>query len=192
MDVDIDVANRDLALSSLTYIPSSIIKDNKITKHNTGVYFHAVPVDPITGYCSISYDKAEKSGCFKIDVLNVGVYNMVKDEAHLIELMTRPLNWAVFEDTEFVGKLFHLNNYGELVSKLKPKSITDIAMTLALIRPGKKHLQSKCIQYGFNSIKDDIWKNDTNDSYVFKKAHGISYATVVYVHANLLVEQQAS
>lgn len=190
MDVDIDVANRELALQDLVYVPSSIIKDNKITKHNTGVYFHAVPLDPVTGYCSISYSEAEQQGCFKIDVLNVGVYSMVKDEAHLLELMSRLLDWTVFEDSEFVGKLFHLNNYGELTAKLKPKSIMDIAMTLALIRPGKRHLQRKCMDFGFKSIENEIWTHSDNESYTFKKAHGVSYAVLVYVHANLLIEQQ--
>jgi len=187
-DIDIDVPDRTLALQDLVHVPGSIIRDGKITKHNTGVYFHAVPIDPITGLCSIDYKRAEEIGCFKIDVLNVGVYSMIKDEAHLLDLMSRPLDWTVFENPEFVGRLFHLNNYGELTAKLKPKSITEIAMTLALIRPGKKHLQNKCLQEGFNSIKNEIWTY-TEDDYAFKKAHGISYAVLVYVHANLLIEQ---
>lgn len=192
MDVDIDVADREKALKGLTHIPASIIRDNKITKHNTGVYFHAVPIDPITDLCSIGYDRAEQHGCFKIDVLNVGVYSMVRDEEHLVDLMNRPLDWRVFEDTEFVKNLFHLGNYSELTAKLQPKSISDIAMTLALIRPGKRHLQSKCIQHGFSSIKDEIWTQDENEEYTFKHAHGISYAVLVYVHANLLLEQLSS
>lgn len=188
-DIDIDVPNRELALKDLVHVPGSIIRDGKITKHNTGVYFHAVPIDPITGLCSIDYKQAEEIGCFKIDVLNVGVYSMVKDENHLLELMNRSLDWTVFENPKFVGKLFHLNNYGELTAKLKPKSISEIAMTLALIRPGKKHLQNKCIQDGFDSIADEIWNHTEDEDYAFKKAHGISYAVLVYVHANLLIEQ---
>lgn len=187
-DIDVDVPNRELALKGLVHVPGSIIRDGKITKHNTGVYFHAVPIDPITGLCSIDYKRAEEIGCFKIDVLNVGVYSMVKDEAHLLDLMSRPLDWSVFENPEFVGQLFHLNNYGELTAKLKPKSITEIAMTLALIRPGKKHLQNKCLELGFDSIKDEIWTH-TAEEYAFKKSHSISYAVLIYVHANLLLEQ---
>ena len=188
-DVDIDVANRELALADLVHIPASIIRDEKIVKHNTGVYFHAVPIDPVTDLCSLDYKHAEEIGCFKIDVLNVGVYQMVRDEAHLLDLMKRPLDWAVFEDPEFVGKLFHLNNYGELTAKLKPKSINEIAMTLALIRPGKKHLQNKCIHTGFDSIKNEIWIHTEDETYTFKHSHAISYAVLVYVHANLLIEQ---
>lgn len=187
-DIDIDFANREKALEGLNYVPASIIKDGKITKHNTGVYFHDVPQDPITGLCSIDYETAETKGFFKIDFLNVGVYEQVRDEAHLLELMHREIDWSVFCIPEFVSKLFHLGNYGELTAKLNPQSIEHIAMILALIRPGKRHLQGQCERYGFDSIRNEIWsKGDAG--YEFKKAHAVSYAMLVYVHANLLLDQ---
>ena len=188
-DIDIDFSNREQALSGLHHTPASIIRDGKIARHNTGVYFHAVPRDPITGLCSLDYNAAEDRGFFKIDMLNVGVYEHVRDEAHLLDLMERPLDWAVFTDPSFVAKLFHLGNYGDLCARLRPTSIEHIAMILALIRPGKKHLQSKCETQGFDSIKDEIWIKTEQDTYSFKKAHAISYAVLVYVHANILLEQ---
>lgn len=189
-DVDIDFQNRDKALENLPHIAASIIKhDGKITKHNTGVYFHAVPTDPITGNCSLDYEEAKRRNMYKIDFLNVGIYSMIRDETHLLELMAMPMDWKLFEDKEFVSKLFHLNNYGELTAKLKPKSITDIAMILAMIRPGKKHLQEQCITNGFSSIESEIWKQDSKE-FGFKKAHSISYSMVVYIHANLIITHE--
>jgi hypothetical protein len=137
----------------------------------------------------LDYNAAEDRGFFKIDMLNVGVYEQVRDEAHLLDLMERPLDWAVFTDPSFVSKLFHLGNYGDLCARLRPTSIEHIAMILALIRPGKKHLQGLCEQQGFDSIKDEIWIKNPQDEYVFKKSHSFSYAMLVYVHANLLLEQ---
>ncbi len=187
-DIDIDFANRDRALSGMNYVPASIIKDGKITKHNTGVYFHDVPQDPVTGLCSVDYEAAESKGFFKLDFLNVGVYEQVRDEAHLLDLMHRPIDWEVFGIPAFVSQLFHLGNYGDLTARLKPQSIEHIAMILALIRPGKRHLQKQCERRGFDSIRDDIWtKGDAG--YEFKKAHAVSYAMLVYVHANLLLDQ---
>jgi DNA polymerase III alpha subunit len=187
-DIDIDFANRDRALAGMNYVPASIIKDGKITKHNTGVYFHDVPQDPVTGLCSIDYEAAESKGFFKLDFLNVGVYEQVRDEAHLLDLMHRPIDWEVFGIPAFVSQLFHLGNYGDLTARLKPQSIEHIAMILALIRPGKRHLQKQCERRGFDSIRDDIWtKGDAG--YEFKKAHAVSYAMLVYVHANLLLDQ---
>ena len=43
-DVDIDFFDRDGVLKLFKHTPASIIKDNKIEKHKTGVYFHAIPV----------------------------------------------------------------------------------------------------------------------------------------------------
>ena len=188
-DIDIDVANREKVLQGMRYTPASIIRDGKISRHNTGIYFHAVPVDPLTQLCSIDYQSAEQRGFFKIDLLNVGVYEHVDDEDHLNRLMTTEIDWQVFTDPSFVAKLFHLGNYGDLCARLRPTSIEHLAMILALIRPGKKHLQHKCETQGFESIRDEIWVKTEDDTYSFKKAHGISYAVLVYVHANLLLEQ---
>lgn len=188
-DIDIDFGNRTLALESMPHIAASIIRDGKITKHNTGVYFHAVPTDPVTGLCSWDYETAEQHGMFKIDMLNVSVYTLVRDEEHLLELMNRPFDWTNLEDPAFVAKLFHLGNHNELVVKLKPRSIHDIAMTLALIRPGKRHLQARCQLQGFPSIANEIWHHDPGDTYVFKRSHSFSYAMLVYVHCNILVDQ---
>lgn len=189
-DIDIDFADRDQALQLLAHTPASIIKDGKITKHNTGVYFHIVPMDPLTGLCSIDYAEAENRGMFKMDFLNVGVYELVRDEGHLLALMNTPMDWSVFENIEFVSQLFHLGNYGELTARLKPRSIEHIAMILALIRPGKKHLQKSCQTNGFDSIKQEIWDQTDSDGYAFKHAHAVSYAMLVYVHANLLLEKR--
>src|SRR3954469_24430008 len=92
-DIDIDFADRNNALSILDHTPASIFKDNHIDKHNTGVYFHYVPVDPITQLASVDYEKADDKGWFKMDLLNVHVYEQVKDENHLLELMDRELDW---------------------------------------------------------------------------------------------------
>jgi DNA polymerase III alpha subunit len=191
-DIDIDFANRDSALATLSHTSASIIQANEIKKHNSSVYFHTVPIDPVTGLCSLDYRDAEDAGCFKVDFLNVGVYNDVRDEEHLLELMNRPLDWSMFESEEFVSMLFQLRSHAKLVTTLKPKSKLDIAYILGLIRPGKKHLIPKCQKYGFDSIKDEIWTFSDNDQYVFKKSHSLSYSVLVYVHANLIIEQLQS
>ena len=73
-DIDIDVHNRDKVLSNLKHIPASLDKDRK---HNTGVYFHSIPVNPFTSFSSIDYKEAESRGYFKVDILNVSIYDKV-------------------------------------------------------------------------------------------------------------------
>jgi hypothetical protein len=188
-DVDIDFADRTQALKFLDHVPAAIIRNNTITRHNTGVYFHAVPIDPLSGLASIHYENAEQQGLYKLDLLNVYVYEKVKDEQHLLALMSQPFDWNLLVHKEFTEQLIHLGNYAELIAELHPQSIQDIAMILALIRPGKRHLIDKCRSQGFNAIKDEIWKDSTDGGYSFHKNHAISYAMLVKVHANLLVEQ---
>ena len=92
-DVDIDFFDRDGVLKLFKHTPASIIKDNKIEKHKTGVYFHAIPFEPINGYSTLDYKKAEERGYFKIDCLNVNIYKNVKSEQELVELMIEEPDW---------------------------------------------------------------------------------------------------
>jgi len=185
MDIDIDFPDRRRVLDIIQHIPARL-EDGK--KHNTGVYCHSIPYNPITDTASIDYKSAEARGYFKIDFLNVSAYVGVKDESHLIELLnTEPL-WDLLYEKDVCDQLFHVNGYHNLLSELKPKSILELATVLAMIRPGKKHLIPVCKEKGFKSIDDEIWTK-TEDAYFFKKAHAVSYASVIVVQLNLLCER---
>ena len=69
-DVDIDFYNREGVLELFKHTSATIVKDNKHEKHKTGIYFHDIPVNPITKNASLDYKKAEGRGYFKIDLLN--------------------------------------------------------------------------------------------------------------------------
>lgn len=187
-DIDIDFADRSKILDIIDHVPASRIEGQDIKKHNTGVYCQPIPVNPLTGMSSIDYKEAEDRGYFKIDFLNVSVYQDVKNEEHLNKLLETEPIWELLEDQTVCDQMFHINGYHNLVSKLKPRSIEQLAMFLALLRPGKKHLVAQCEQQGFDSIKDEIWTK-TEDGYSFKKAHAIAYAHVIKVQLNLLCEQ---
>jgi DNA polymerase III alpha subunit len=187
-DIDIDFADRKQILEIIKHIPASIESNGIFKKHNTGVYCHSIPYNPLTNTASIEYKAAEERGYFKIDFLNVSAYQGVKNEEHLVHLLnTEPL-WELLEEKDVCNQLFHVNGYHNLLSELKPKSILDLAKVLAMIRPGKKHLIPICKEQGFQAIDDEIWTK-TEDAYFFKKAHSISYASVVAVQLNLLCER---
>ena len=78
-DVDIDFFDRDNTLKLFKHTPASMIKNGKSEKHKTGVYFHAVPTHPVTGHSTLDYNIAEDRGYFKLDFLNVNIYDKVKD-----------------------------------------------------------------------------------------------------------------
>ena len=63
-------------------------------------------------------------------------------------------------------------------------SIPRLAMFLALLRPGKKHL----IGESWRDVANTVWDKGS-DGYSFKKAHGIAYAQLVVVHMNLIEQE---
>ena len=185
-DIDIDFGSRNKLLELIKHTSAAMRNVNPIRKHATGVYVTAIPYDPVLDIASIDYTVAEKRGYFKLDLLNVHVYENVKDEKHLNELMVEP-DWSKLKGISFVEKLIHLNNqYYNLVKMHEPiDSIPRLAMFLAVIRPGKKHL----IGLPWHEVAKTVWDKGT-DGYVFKKAHAISYSWLVAVHMNLLREQE--
>ncbi len=181
-DVDIDFFDRDGVLKLFKHTPASIIKDDKVEKHKTGVYFHAVPEHPITGHSSLDYKKAEDRGYFKIDCLNVSIYKDIKSEQELVELMIKEPDWEMLKDATIVDKLFHLNGHFNIVSKLEPKNIEQLAAVLAIIRPAKRHLMHK----DWIDILKEVWVPPTDGSYFFKKSHAVAYAQAIVVQMNLM------
>ncbi|MBC8435810.1 MAG: hypothetical protein H8D84_02370 [Proteobacteria bacterium] len=181
-DVDIDFFDRDGTLKLFKHAPASIIKDDKIEKHKTGVYFHAVPTHPITGHSTLDYKKAEERGYFKIDCLNVNIYKNIKSEQELVELMIEEPDWDILKDPKVVENLFHLNSHFNIVSKLEPKNIEQLAAVLAIIRPAKRGLMYK----NWVDILKEVWLKPTDGSYFFKKSHAIAYAHAIIVQMNLL------
>lgn len=185
-DVDIDLGNRDLILSKIKHIPAAMRDVNPIRKHATGVHITDVPYDPCMGMAAIDYKEAEKRGYFKLDLLNVHVYNQIRDEIHLIELMRDP-DWSKLTDRHFVSQLIHLSNHYDSIRKMPEpiNTIPRLAMFLAIIRPAKKHL----IGLSWREVAKTVWDRDPN-GYAFKRSHSISYAQLVVVHMNLLDEQR--
>ena len=181
-DIDIDFADRDIVLSKLKH---RVAKLGTGKKHNTGVYTTEVPHNPVDNLSTIEHKTAEERGYFKLDFLNVSIYKDVRDEAHLTELMERTPLWQLLEHTDFSDKVFHLNGHGELLKQLKPSSVEQLAATLAIIRPAKRHLANS----NLNSILEEVWTKPTNGEYFFKKAHAFAYALSVVVHMNLICEQ---
>jgi hypothetical protein len=185
MDIDVDFADRSQALRCLKNIAASRTENDKTVKHNTGVYFHEVPFDPIKNICSIPHDQAEEQGYFKIDFLNVNIYKDVKDEAHLTQLMaTEPL-WDLLQQDEFVDLLFHINGYGHVLRQMNPQSIEQLAAVLAVIRPSKKYLVGK----DWDTVLAEVWQRPSNNEYYFKKSHSVAYAIAIVVQMNLICEK---
>lgn len=185
-DIDIDVPDREAVLKLFRHTPASMVRDGKPVKHNTGVYFTPIPRDPASGLAAIDYETAENRGYVKMDLLNMHVYSNVRDEAHLQELLDREPEWNRLQDPEFFVELVHIGNHYDLMRQMPEPidSIPRMAMFLAIIRPGKRHLAGKT----WREVAETIWTRNENEGYAFKKSHAVSYAQLVAVHMNLLCE----
>lgn len=184
-DVDIDVGNRDLILEKIKHVPASMRNITPIRKHASGIYPCNIPYDPVNAIAAISYEEAEERGYFKLDILNVHVYEKVKSEEHLISLMCEP-DWFMLNERKTVEQLIHLNGQYDTIRKMPEpiNSIPRLAMFLAVIRPAKRHLIGKTWQ----EVNKTVWDRDV-DGYSFRKSHSLGYAWLVAVHMNLLKEQ---
>lgn len=183
-DIDIDVANREKILAILKHHPAKLVNGSK---HNTGVYFTNIP-SMAGNTAAIDYKTAEQLGYYKIDLLNIKIYERVKNEVHLIELMNREPDWnRLWEDADFCQQIIHIGNYYDLICKMRPDSIERMAMFLAILRPGKAHLKN----LSWEEIAKTVWIPPADDkSYHFKKSHSIGYSHLVVVHMNLIRDEE--
>jgi hypothetical protein len=149
------------------------------------VYFTEIPHDHNLR-STLDYKEAEERGYFKVDVLNVSVYEQVKSEEHLVHLMTTEPPWEKLYEQEFCEKLIHIGNYFDVISSLPDviDSIPRLMMFIAMIRPSKKHLIGK----SWSEVAKTIWEKPTDGSYAFKQAHACAYSHLVVVNMNLLNE----
>ena len=92
--------------------------------------------------------------------------------------------WDLLEHAEVVEKLFHIHAHYNIVSKMKPTTIEQLAAVLAIIRPAKRSLLGK----DWNTVFSTVWEKPTDGTYYFKKAHAISYAMAIVLQLNMLVK----
>lgn len=185
-DIDIDFADRSKAIDLIKCTPAMMNEHGVLKKHNSGVYYTRIPSDPATGIATLDYKTAEDRGYFKLDLLNVAVYQKVKNPGHLDALIAQEPLWELlWKSREFCEQIIHVGNYYDLICSMKPDSIPRMAMLLSVIRPAKAHLQNK----PWKTVAETVWEKPVDGGYYFKKAHAVAYAQLVAVHINLLCEE---
>jgi hypothetical protein len=182
-DIDIDFSDRTKALQLISHVPARQIVQGQVRNHNSGVYVTDIPWDPIHECAAMEYEEAENRGYFKIDFLNMGVYQLVRDPAHYEELLAQTPPWhRLWQDTAWAKQLVHVGNYTDLLATMRPDSIPRMAAFISVIRPGKAHLQNR----PWDEVFKTVWDGDTSKGYTFKKSHSVGYAILVSLHMNLL------
>jgi hypothetical protein len=182
-DIDIDVPNRDEVLKLIQHVPARQQQDGQVRRHNSGIYVTAIPQDPFNKCAAIDYQEAETRGYFKIDLLNMSVYQLIKNPEHYEQLLVQEPPWSqLWTDSQWASQLVHVGNYTELLKSMQPDSIPRMAAFISIIRPGKAHLQNR----PWEEVFESVWDGDSSRGFVFKHSHAISYAALVALHMNLL------
>lgn len=184
-DVDIDFGDRASILELIKHIPARQENNGEVRKHNSGMYVTPIPTDPINRCASLDYREAEDRGYFKIDFLNQSVYTLIRDQAHYDAMLAKESDWNLLLDKPFCEQVVHISNYYDLVCDMRPDSIPRMAAFIAIIRPGKAHLQRQ----PWDAVFESVWDGDDSAGFTFKKSHSISYARLVALHINLLEEK---
>jgi hypothetical protein len=186
-DIDIDLADRQQLLSIISHTSATQIVNEQSRRHNSGVYVTDIPYDPVNGCAAIDYETAESRGYFKIDLLNMSVYQLVRDPEHYRAMLTREPNWSrLWSDSAWAQQLVHIGNYTDLLQAMQPDSVPRMAAFISVIRPGKAHLQRR----PWAEVFESVWDGDSSRGYTFKRSHAVSYAALVALHMNLLEDRE--
>jgi len=180
-DVDIDFANRADLLKLIKHIPAKQAKKDQA--HNTGVHIQPIPIDPVLGTATITFKQADDRNYFKLDLLNVSVYNSIRDQEHYDLLLAKDPPWHRLREQSFTMQLVHIGNYYSDIANKLPASIPQMALFLAAMRPSKKHL----FYLSWKEMNETMWDKVPGE-YVFKRPHAIAYAQLVALHMNIIDE----
>ena len=179
-DIDIDFANRETVLKLIQHTPA---RQSNGRKHNSGVYVTNIPQDCFNGCAALDYETAEQRGYFKLDFLNMSVYQLIQNPDHYATMLAAAPPWdRIWTDIVWAKQLVHVGNYADLLTSMRPDSIPKMAAFISIIRPGKAHLQN-C---PWAEVFESVWDGNDSRGYTFKKAHALSYAMLVTLHMNLL------
>lgn len=188
MDIDIDLrTDFDPRTIMKQAIPASMVKNDELSKHPCGHYLQTMPVDSHTGLAAIPHKEAEQFGFFKFDFLHLSVLDHFSSKQEIRKLINEEPDWDLLLDEEQVAKLFQISKHPDLIAKLKPRSIVELADAIALVRPGKRHLIPAYIRGDKKSAKAELYTK-TEDSYSYKRGHAISYALTIILQLHLIAQ----
>ena len=140
MDIDLDFPPSFSPEDYFEVVRASMVRDGKIVKHNVGVYFQRIPKASVSGFSAVPYKQAEQLGFFKIDFLHLTILENFNTKDQIRKLIKIPPDWSLLRIPSVVQKLFQLSKHYDVIQRIQPKSIQELADTIALIRPAKRYL----------------------------------------------------
>lgn len=194
-DIDLDFQSnfvcQDIFPEAIT--ASMVNKKNELIKHPCGFYFQKMAVDSVTNLSAIPYEEAEILGYFKIDFLHFSPLDIIQSKQEIRELSNKEPDWTLLQDEENVKKLSHIGKHYELIEKVNPHSVNDLAAILSLIRPSKRYLIPQYINIKPEKkylLEKELYEKPKNGGIWFKKSHAIAYSLTIVIQLHLIEQQR--
>ena len=184
MDIDIDTPTKFDPTDIFECVRASMVDKDLLKKHPVGVYFQNIAKDEQTGLAAIPYKQAEELGFFKVDFLHLAVLDYFNSKEEIRELIKVEPDWSLLEDRVSVEKLFQIHNKFDIVYQIKPKTVQELADTIALIRPGKRLLLNEYLR-NKEQVRTELYRLPLPKG-CFKKGHAVSYALTIVLQLHLI------
>jgi hypothetical protein len=186
-DIDLDLpTGTDIRQLFPTCIPASRVDDeSELVKHPCGYYFENIAIDPLTQLAAIPHKEAGDIGYTKIDFLSLSLLNAFDTKTDFRKACRKQPNWTLLTDRSIVAQLFQVKNHYDLIQKISPTSVQELADAVALIRPDKRLLLNDYLR-NRQKIRPMLYRSLTDDKSAFRKGHAISCAITIVAQLNLL------
>lgn len=184
MDIDIDISPKTKIGEIFNWCRASLVKEGVLQPHPCGYYPQNIARDKISGLAATPYADAEDRGYYKLDFLNLHVYQHFTSREEIELLLKEEPDWGLLLLPSVQEKLFQLGKHAELLNDLRPRGTDELADVMALIRPGKKILLNLYKKDRAATRKMLYVADDTG--YTFKRAHSYAYALVVVLQLHLV------
>ena len=181
-DIDIDVSDRKAFLAGVRHVRAMRRDGNREVPHPCGVYLVDMPRNPFTGLAAIPYDSPQAKAYPKLDVFGSAILGAYRDRGEMTAVLRRRQPWEAFEDPAIVRNLPHIGRHAELVRRMRPCSIHELAAVLALVRPAARNLRTLPRHQALRRAFED-----TGDGYRFRRSHAHAYALMVLLALDLVL-----
>lgn len=191
MDIDIDVSpDTDIKKLFPKAVAASRVNDGELVQHPCGYYFENIPVDKLTTHAAIPHKQAAEIGYTKIDFLHLSLLNQFKSKAEFRKACRKQPDWSMLRNKEIVSQLFQIRNSFDIVLKISPTSIQELADTIALIRPDKRHLLNDYLR-NKKAVRPLLYRSAKDDKSAFRMGHSLAYSVTIVAQLNYLKEKGA-
>jgi hypothetical protein len=192
-DIDINLYDRRRILDVLPHVPATRFIENSrpeagLRRHDTGVYFQCVPVNPTTASADFHH-KSPPPGVFKVDFLNLHSLAGVQTAEMIRQFATQPPDWNLLKEKKVVQSLPEINRHYEVIQKFFPSSVEHLATIVAAIRPAFHKLLNSCSN--IDELSQRIWSGEKSNGYAFKRSHAFAYATHIVMIMNQISAARA-